>query len=35
MVKVEPFIYGGEIQAYYQVGEKIADAFHVGKKLKK
>ena len=34
MVKVEPFIYGGEIQAYHLIGEKIADAFQIGKKLK-
>jgi flavin reductase (DIM6/NTAB) family NADH-FMN oxidoreductase RutF len=34
MVKVEPFIYGGVIQAYHLIGEKIADAFQIGKKLK-
>ena len=33
IVKVEPFIYGSEIQAYHQIGEKIADAFQIGKKL--
>ena len=34
MVKVEPFIYGSEIQAYHQIGEKIADAFQIGKIFK-
>ena len=34
IVKVEPFIYGSEIQAYHRIGEKIADAFQIGKKLK-
>ena len=31
MVKVAPFIYGGEIQAYHCVGEKIGTAFNIGK----
>jgi flavin reductase (DIM6/NTAB) family NADH-FMN oxidoreductase RutF len=31
MLKVAPFIYGGEIQAYHQVGEKIGTAFKIGK----
>jgi len=35
MFKVEPFIYDSGIQAYHQIGEKIADAFQIGKKLKK
>jgi hypothetical protein len=31
MVKVAPFIYAGEIQAYHRVGEKIGTAFNIGK----
>jgi flavin reductase (DIM6/NTAB) family NADH-FMN oxidoreductase RutF len=34
MLKVAPFIYGGEIQAYHRVGEKIGDAFKIGKPKK-
>ena len=34
MGKVAPFIYGSEIQSYHRIGEKIGDAFQIGKKLK-
>jgi flavin reductase (DIM6/NTAB) family NADH-FMN oxidoreductase RutF len=33
MNKVRPFIYGNEIQTYHQIGNKIGDAFDIGKKL--
>lgn len=33
MNKVGPFIYGGEIQSYHRIGEKIGGAFDIGKKL--
>lgn len=33
MVKVAPFIYGGEIQTYYRIGEEIGKAFKIGKDL--
>ena len=31
MNKIAPFIYGGEIQTYHRVGEKIGTAFKIGK----
>lgn len=33
MNKVEPFIYGNEIQAYHRIGEKIGKAFDIGRNL--
>jgi flavin reductase (DIM6/NTAB) family NADH-FMN oxidoreductase RutF len=33
MNKVSPFVYGGEIQTYYQIGEAIGKAFKIGKDL--
>ena len=33
MNKVRPFIYGNEIQTYHQIGNKLGDAFDIGKKL--
>ena len=32
MGKVAPFIYANEIQGYYQIGDKIGNAFDMGKK---
>lgn len=33
MGKVAPFIYGSEVQQYFQIGAKIGDAFKIGKNL--
>ena len=32
MDKVAPFVYGTEIQSYYRIGDKIGNAFDIGKK---
>lgn len=33
MDKVAPFIYASEIQSYHRIGDKIGNAFNIGKKL--
>jgi len=33
MSKVAPFIYGSEIKTYHRIGEKIGDAYQIGKVL--
>jgi flavin reductase (DIM6/NTAB) family NADH-FMN oxidoreductase RutF len=35
MAKVAPFIYGSEIRTYHRIGEKIGDAFSIGKEFLK
>lgn len=32
MEKVAPFVYGSEIQSYFRIGDKIGNAFDIGKK---
>ena len=33
MEKVAPFIYGGEIQKYFRIGNEVGDAFQIGKQF--
>jgi len=33
MDKIAPFVYGSEVRTYHRIGEKIGDAFRIGKSL--